>query len=161
MTIAHTPQRRRSALAVLRNECGQAAVEFSFVLLMVIVVVFGVIEVGRLMLAYNALADAARAGARYAMVHGSWSSTPSGYGNSGSVSTQVTNITGMAGLSSVTVTVSYPNNTGGTGADPSGNQTGDSVTVTASYSYAPIITLSMFSALNVTLSSTTTGIICY
>jgi Flp pilus assembly protein TadG len=140
-----------------RDEHGQAAIEFSLVVLLMVIVVFGVIEVGRLALIYNTLADAARAGARYAIVHGSYSGSPSGLGNTSAVETQVTNITSIAGLS-VTPTVSYPN--AGTG-DSSGNLTGDRVSVTASYSYVPVIGLAAFTPLQVTLTSTSEGRICY
>jgi Flp pilus assembly protein TadG len=134
-----------------RNERGQAAVEFASVLLLVVITLFGVIEVARVMLVYTSLADAARAGSRYAIVHGSNSASPSGAGNTAAVATQVTNITSSGGLSGVNVTVSYP----------SGNATGAAVTVTASYQYAPVILLAMFSSLNMTLSSTSQGVICY
>jgi Flp pilus assembly protein TadG len=149
--------RRSIRLSRLGNERGQAMVEFSLVLLLLVIVLFGIIEVGRLALTYTALADAARAGARYAIVHGGASSSPSGNGNAAAVKTQVTNITNYAGLSGVIVTVSYLPMTG----DPNGNLTGDPVTVTASYAYAPIILLSPFAPLNVTLSSTSQGMICY
>jgi Flp pilus assembly protein TadG len=141
----------------LGNERGQAVVEFSMVLMLMVIVLFGVIEVGRLTMIYIALADGARAGARYAMVHGSASGSPSGFGNVASVQTQVTNITSAAGFSIPPPTVTYIH----TGGDPSGNLTGDMVTVTASYAYSPIITLSVFSPLNLTLSSKSQGMICY
>ena len=54
----------------LRNERGAALVEFSLVAAIMLAVLFGVIEIGRLMLVYNTLADAARAGARYALSMG-------------------------------------------------------------------------------------------
>jgi hypothetical protein len=137
---------------------GQSLVEFAPVVLLVIVLMFGVIEIGRLALIYTALADGARAGVRYAMVHGGRSSSPSGSGSTTSVESQVTNITDLAGVSGVAVTVSYLSAGGG---DPSGNLTGDLVRVQASYVYVPVITMAVFTPLNVTLSSTSQGIVCY
>ncbi|MCU1328368.1 MAG: pilus assembly protein [Bryobacterales bacterium] len=153
MTCSATPAASRS-----HAESGQAAIEFGIVLMLVVVVLFGVIEVARVMLAYTALADAARAGTRYAIVHGSNSSSPSGHNSSANVAAQVTGITGIAGLSGVTTTVSYPNNSGATG---SGNATGNRVRVTVSHVFVPVIGLNMFSPLNMTLTSTSEGIICY
>src|SRR5207248_5044984 len=86
-----------------RRERGQAAIEFTAVLLLLVMAIFGVIETGRMMLAYIALADGARAGVRYAIVHGSYSTSPSGYSDTSLVQAQVTNITGGAGLSGVKV----------------------------------------------------------
>ena len=156
-------KRRERSSFPTGDERGQAVVEFSAVLLLIVILVFGIIEMGRMALIYISLADGARAGLRYAMVHGANSSSPSTYNSFGSVKTQVWNITSLAGLSgaSVTVTPTYANNTGGTGSDPNGNLTGDTVKVQASYSYLPIIGLPPFSSLNLTLSSTSQGNICY
>jgi Flp pilus assembly protein TadG len=142
-----------------REERGAVALELSLVLLLMLTLIFGIIEVGRLMFAYTTLAGAARAGTRYATVHGANSSSPSYNGNSGSVSTQVTDLATSAGLTGVTVAVAYPNNTGGAGSDPNGNLTGDVMTVTASYSFSPIVSLIPLGTF--TISSQSQSVICY
>jgi Flp pilus assembly protein TadG len=48
---------------------GQTLVEFSLVLTLLLMVLFGIIEFGRALYAYNALANAAREGARYGIIH--------------------------------------------------------------------------------------------
>jgi Flp pilus assembly protein TadG len=53
------------------NEQGTTLVEFSIAALVFLTVMFGVIEFGRALWVHNALADAARRGARYASVHSS------------------------------------------------------------------------------------------
>lgn len=53
------------------NEQGATLVEFSIAALVFLTVMFGVIEFGRALWVHNALADAARRGARYASVHSS------------------------------------------------------------------------------------------
>lgn len=53
-----------------RGERGAALVEFSIGALVFITAVFAVIEFGRLLWTHNALTDAARRGARYAVNHG-------------------------------------------------------------------------------------------
>ncbi|HEX6183987.1 MAG TPA: TadE/TadG family type IV pilus assembly protein [Pyrinomonadaceae bacterium] len=52
-----------------RGERGAALVEFSIAALVFLTSVFGVIEFGRLLWTHNALTDAARRGARYAVTH--------------------------------------------------------------------------------------------
>lgn len=51
------------------NEQGATLVEFSIAALAFLTVMFGVIEFGRALWVHNALADAARRGARYASLH--------------------------------------------------------------------------------------------
>ena len=63
--MIETPPRRRSSAA------GQSLIEFSLVCVMLCLIILGVLEVGRLVLVYTTVANAARAGARYAIVHGS------------------------------------------------------------------------------------------
>jgi Flp pilus assembly protein TadG len=53
------------------NEQGATLVEFSIAALVFLTVMFGVIEFGRALWVHNALADAARRGARYATFHSS------------------------------------------------------------------------------------------
>lgn len=53
------------------SEQGTTLVEFSIAALVFLTVMFGVIEFGRALWVHNALADAARRGARYAAVHSS------------------------------------------------------------------------------------------
>lgn len=57
---------------------GQALVEFVLVAPVFFLLLFGIIEGGRFILYYQALNNATREGARYAIVHGSNSSCPSG-----------------------------------------------------------------------------------
>jgi hypothetical protein len=60
-TAAHRPQDAR-------REAGQELVEFALILPLLLLLFFGIIEVGRLMLSYNTIANAAREGARYGIV---------------------------------------------------------------------------------------------
>lgn len=64
---------RRSSLAT-----GQALVEFVLVAPIFFLLLFSIIEGGRFILYYQTLNNAAREGARYAVVHGSNSRCPSG-----------------------------------------------------------------------------------
>jgi hypothetical protein len=54
-----------------RRSRGQALVEFALVAPLLFVLLFGIIEGGRLLLYYHSLNNAVREGTRYAIVHGS------------------------------------------------------------------------------------------
>jgi len=53
------------------NERGSTLVEFSIGVTVFVMAMFGVLEFGRLLWVHNALTDAARRGARYAVLHSS------------------------------------------------------------------------------------------
>ncbi|HEX2270027.1 MAG TPA: TadE/TadG family type IV pilus assembly protein [Pyrinomonadaceae bacterium] len=52
-----------------QNEKGTSVAEFAIVALVFFIIIFGIIEFGRLLYTHNALADATRRGARYAVLH--------------------------------------------------------------------------------------------
>src|ERR1043166_6784617 len=52
-----------------RNEKGASGAEFSVVALFFFMIIFGIIEFGRLLYTHNALTDATRRGARFAVLH--------------------------------------------------------------------------------------------
>ena len=143
-----------------KRNSGQSSIEFSVVLLLMLTILFGVLETGRLLMSYVMLADAVRAGTRYAAVHGSYSSSPSGPGcdASGGVTSSATvapsvyavvqNLASLAGLT-VTASICY---TGG-------NSTGGSVQVSAFSTYASMV--SIVGIPSFTLSSTSQAYINY
>ena len=60
-TATHRPQDAK-------REAGQELVEFALILPLLLLLFFGIIEVGRLMLSYDTIANTAREGARYGIV---------------------------------------------------------------------------------------------
>lgn len=64
--------------AVKREEAGQALVEFALTIMLVFLLFVGMLEMILLMYAYNTLGNAAKEGVRYAIVHGTGSSTVNG-----------------------------------------------------------------------------------
>lgn len=138
---------------------GTALIEFSVssCVLLFVVLLAGV-EFGRMALVYTTVANAARAGARYAVVHGSLRSAITGVnGSSGpgnnppEVVTMVKNFasTGVLSTSRLTVTVTYPAGT---------NTVGSPVTVTVVYPYDP---LTSYLPLQFNIGSTTQGTIAF
>ena len=140
-----------------REDRGDSLVEFALIAFMFVMVLAGVVEVGRMVLVYNTIANAAREGTRYAIVHGADQTvSASGPGNPCTctdVKTVVTNFAsaGLINTSAMTITVAYPN----------GNNTaGSPVTVKVLYTYDPFVGF-FGSILNPTLGSTSEGIITY
>jgi len=146
----------------MRSERGSTLVEVPLAFLWVFTVMFGLGESARLMLAYTTLCDAARAGTRYAIVHGSYRTGsgvdgPSGPGNTGNVADVVKQITTAAGLPASKVTVSdsptepmYPDGT---------NNIGARIRVKVSYPFTSVLPL--LAPFSVTIGSTSEGMICY
>jgi len=57
---------------------GQSLVEFAIGLLVVLLLVFGVVDMGRAVFTYNSISNCAREGIRFAVVHGAESPAPVG-----------------------------------------------------------------------------------
>jgi Flp pilus assembly protein TadG len=137
-----------------REDRGSTLVEFALIAFMFVIVLAGVVEMGRMVLVYNTIANAAREGTRYAIVHGADQTvSPSGPGNVTKVQTVVKNFAsaGLVDTSALTITVSYPN----------GNNTaGSPVTVKVLYTYDPFVGF-FNSILKPTLGSTSEGVISF
>jgi Flp pilus assembly protein TadG len=134
---------------------GQAQVEFALVIVFLMILILSMLELLTLMHTYNVLADAAKEGLRYAIVHGNKNSTASGptcpcadidgpaappgtvpgYGSGyGVVKTYAQySLHDMTGL---TVTVTYPDT-----ANPPANKVPNRVQVVVAYPYRPFFNL--------------------
>jgi len=143
------------------NRCiragGQTLVEFALVAFLAVILLLSVVEIGRIALVYTTVANAARAGARYAIVHGatrtgSGVDGPSGpAGNPPEVVTVVRNFAsaGLLAAGNLIITVNYP------GAS---NAPGQPVSVTVIYPYDPLTT---YFPLQVRLGSMSQGVIAF
>jgi Flp pilus assembly protein TadG len=134
---------------------GQATVEFALVVVLLIVVILSMLELILLMHTYNTLADAAKEGVRYAEVHGTRNSKPSGptcpcadidgpaapagtvpgYGSGYGVVKTYAQYS-MHNISGMTVTVSYPDT-----ANPPANIAPNRVQVVVAYPFNPLFGL--------------------
>ena len=119
---------------------GQALVEFSLVALMTVLMTLFIVEIGRMLLVYATVANAARAGVRYAIVHGSsraaGSATDDASGPTSNPTQVLTVVKDFAGAGALTtglliISVTYP------GAS---NAPGQSVVVSVVYPYNPLTT---------------------
>ena len=136
------------------RERGQALVEFGLCTLLTVMLLLGVVEFGRMVLAYTTICNAARVGVRFAMAHGSDNSA-----TTTQIQSVVTNYLTAAAIdtSSATVTVTYPGYAA-MGCASGGNSPGCPVTVSISYAYQTMVT---YYPINVTLSSQSQGVITF
>jgi hypothetical protein len=131
-------------------------VEFALVAPIFFLILFSIVEFGRYVYTVQILNEAAREGARYAIVHGSQSLCPSGpmpgvtVVNPCDPSGQnvkalvVRDATGVAGTSAITATVAWPID----------NARGHSVTVTVSYPFQTLIPVVPLPPIQVTGAAT-------
>ena len=149
MTIREEIRRRRRG--------GQTLVEFSLVAVLSVILLLSIVEISRMALVYTTVANAARTGARYAIVHGATRSGTGADGPSGpaqnppEVVTVIQNFAsaGLLSTGNLSITVNYP------GAS---NAPGQLVSVTVIYPYDP---LTAYFPLRVRLGSTSQGVIAF
>ena len=140
-----------------RRDQGQTLVEFSLVAVLCVILLLSIVEMSRMALVYTTVANAARAGARYSIVHGgtrtgSGVDGPSGPAqNPPEVVTVIRNFAsgGLLTTSNLIITVNYP------GAS---NAPGQPVSVTVIYPYDP---LTAYFPLRVRLGSVSQGVIAF
>jgi Flp pilus assembly protein TadG len=126
-----------------RNSDGAVAVEFGFMIVPFLMVTLGIIELGRYAMVDQALAETVHDGARYAVVHGSKSSSPA---STSSLQSLVQNGSSVLAPSSVSVTVTFSPN----------NSPGSTVTIAATYPWSPIVPLLNLPSVTVTAKSVAT-----
>ena len=126
------------------NARGQSLVEFSLCVFLLVMLLIGVVEIGRMVLVYTTIANAARAGARYAAVRGADSPA-----TVSQVKAVVTAYLSAAPMNAASATVNV------SGA---GGSIGSTVTVQVSYVYDPFTT---YFPLSATLGSTSAGVVSF
>lgn len=162
----------------LREQHGQSMVEFAMLLPAFMFIVAGIFDFSRAIFYYNSLAEAARVGARYAIVRGENAASTDQTGpctgsatctcddtdgtggnppNGSAIRTVVLSRTTGMNSADVTVTCSWPDvNTSGSYL----NQRNKRVKVKVEYTYQPVL-LSFIPAGNITLQGETTSFIQY
>jgi len=117
-----------------RSHRGQALVEFALVAPIFFLVLFSIVEAGRFIFYYEMLNNATREGARYAIVHGENSFDPTGPPHDPSGADVIAKVrqsaVGMAGPALTVTPLWFAT-----------NERGNTVTVTATYTYSSLIPL--------------------
>ena len=137
------------------SEKGSTLVEFALVAAVFFLVIFSIVEMERMLLVYTTVANAARGGARYAIVHGNdrTGGGVNGPSSSGDHSQVVNTVKALAragalNTANLQVTVNYMDVT---------NAPGSRVSVKVVYPYDPFTAI----PLNVNLSSISEGVITF
>ena len=118
----------------VRRESGQAIVEFALTALIFLTLLVFILDGSRIFWQYLTVTEAARVGARYAIVHGAQSTPTTEKVGPGDYTALTKEIKRTAvGLDPATLTV--------TPTWPTGNGSGSSVTVIVTYSVQPITRL--------------------
>jgi|SRR5580692_7466238 Flp pilus assembly protein TadG len=131
---------------------GSSLVETSIVMVVLLLVLFGIIDFGRLMYTYAFVAQLARQGARYAIVRGSQCSVLSNCPNvtSAQIQTYVQSLSEGATTASAissTTTWTCPNN------QSASENPGCTANVSVSYTFNPIFPYIKIGSLNLTSTS--------
>lgn len=146
-----------------RAEQGNSMVEFSLISVMFIMLLLGVVEMGRMVLVYTTIAHAAKYGSRYAIVHGALQTgTTNTAAEITDIQAKVKGFSGIAPLNgdNVNVNVTYPSYIFNGLTYCGSNAVGCPVQVQVTYPFTPL--LGYFnSMLSVNLSSTSEGVITY
>jgi len=138
-----------------RARRGATLVEFASVAFTLLLVMFAGLEVDRMLFVYTNLADATKAGIRYAITHGNdRTSEVSGPADNPAAVVDLIRyyVTGID-KSTLTITVTYTDVDG----DGVANGAGDTVRAVVQYPYTPWVLLPF----HATLSSTSTGRITF
>ncbi len=130
--------------AVSGGQRGQSIAEFAIVAMVSLTLMFGIIQASLALYAFNFVSYGARAGLRYAMVHGSQSGSVA---TSASVQTYVRGLAIALNTSSLTVTTVWTPN----------ENPGSTINVNVTYAFIPFIPLVWSQTLQ--MSSTAQGLV--
>jgi Flp pilus assembly protein TadG len=126
-----------------KNRAGVAALEFALTVSMFLMLVFGIVEIGRYLAAQQSLTSAVHVGGRYAVAHDSLSSSPA---TQSSIQTVIQNAAGGLVANSITATATFSPN----------NAAGSTVTISATYPWVPLVPLLNLPSATITVTSTMT-----
>jgi Flp pilus assembly protein TadG len=125
------------------NRGGAAAVEFALTVSIFFSLTLGIVEIGRYVAAQQSLLSAVHVGGRYAVAHDALSSSPA---TPSSIQTTIQNAAGGLVASNITATTTFSPN----------NSAGSTVTISATYPWAPLVPLLNLPSATITVTSTMT-----
>ena len=148
-----------------RGDRGQGMVEFALVLPLLLLVMFGVIETGRLLFIYSVVFTSTREAARYGSAAGLLTGALYQYQDCNGIRAAAKRVGAFAGVQDSDITITYDRVTD-TGVSPLGScpiggtgpklTLGNRVTVRVSVNYRPIVPLPNFPSFPITSTSSRT-----
>lgn len=143
-----------------RKEKGQGMVEFALVLPILLVIIFGLMEMGRLLLAYSSVTTATRQGARYGSTTGDNGSGTPRYLDCDGIKAEALKAGRWGGLTASDITITYYSTSSGTktcaNVSASDIGWGDRVEVQAVVTFSTIVPLVGIPDIPITSSSSRT-----
>jgi Flp pilus assembly protein TadG len=136
-------QLRSTLRLIQRDTSGAPAVEFAISSLVFLTILLGVAEIARYLGDRQDLMSAVHAADRYAVVHGSNSSAPA---TAASLRAMVASKLVLINAGAVTTTATFSPN----------NNPGSQVTITASYTWKPLVPMLHLPSATITATSTST-----
>ena len=140
--------RLRGGRGLRRDSRGVAAMEFALCGSALLLALLGTVEVSLFFRTQSAMSYAASSAARYASKHSSVSGAPATQDSIKMLAMSVIQAAGVSAPSTVNVIATF--------FPPSVNLPGSTVTVTMSYSWSPVATLNVISAMTITSAATLT-----
>ncbi len=144
---------------------GQGMVEFALVLPLLLLVIFGVIETGRLLFVYSVVFTSTREAARYGSASGLLTGALNQYQDCNGIRAAAKRVGVFAGIQDSDITITYDRVTG-TGVSPLGScpiggsgpklTLGNRVTVRVTVNYRPIVPIPNFPSFPITSTSSRT-----
>lgn len=135
----HRSQKSMARFGRLKSESGQALVEMAMTLVLFVMLVFGILDAGRMLWSYSLVSNAAREAVRYAIVRGE---------NSGDREATAAQVEAVArqvaiGLTPLDVTVTWVPD----------NEPGSLVRVAVGYNFRPGVNLYQFTSIRLASTS--------
>ena len=137
-----------------RSRRGAELVEFALFFMIFLVLTLGLMELGRAVWTYVTLSHAARAGGRYAIVHGG--TNPIGVSGKTIAEVVQENAIGLVGTGTISVAVTYDT---GTPGDAAANTQGNVVQVQVTYPFQFVTGGLVVSGSTIDMASTTRMIV--
>jgi Flp pilus assembly protein TadG len=134
------------------RERGSALVEFAIASSVALTMIFGIIDFGRGLYTYHLVANAARAGSRYAIVRGSACTVTGCPATTDDIQTYVRGLAPGVDPNSLAVTTTWPGGNGCIGAATNGP--GCTVTVSVTYPFRFLVPMLPHFTMNMSSAST-------
>lgn len=140
-----------------RKDHGQSMVEFALILPLLLLLIFGIIEVGRLMVIFSSVQAASREAGRYAAAAGEVSMGTPYYLDSAGINAAARRIAVLAPINSVTITYDHgPGTAVFVPSMPADVRLRDRVNVTVAAPYVPLLGLTSLQPFNITARTSRT-----